>query len=143
MSDAEKSVVTREGTFAASPEKLWSLVRDFGGLDQIMDGIDSCEMEGEGVGAVRRIGMGGGTVVESLDAFDEDARTLTYSIMEAPLPFADYSANMAVSAEGDGSKLTWTGTFHPAGVPAEKAEAVAGSVYEGGIAGYKSALGES
>lgn len=143
MSDAEKSVVTREATFTASPEKLWSLVSDFGGLAGIMPGIESCEMEGEGIGAVRRIPMAGGVVVESLDAFDAEARTLTYSISEAPLPFADYSASMAVEAEGEGSKLTWTGTFHPAGVPAEKAETVAARVYEGGIAGYKAALGES
>ena len=51
MSDAEKSVVTREATFTASAEKLWSLVSDFGGLAGIMPGIESCEMEGEGVGA--------------------------------------------------------------------------------------------
>ncbi len=137
-----KSEVTRSGSYAASPAQLWELVSDFGGLDEIMDGIDACTMEGEGVGAVRTLSMGGGSVVESLDVLDHESMTLTYSIMEAPLPFEDYSATMVVGAEGDGSSLSWTGSFLPAGVPAEEAEKLAGGIYEGGIAGFKKALGE-
>ena len=137
-----KSEVVRSGTFAAPPERLWELVADFGGLDRIMDGIESCEMEGDGVGAKRTIAMGGGAVVESLDVLDPDAMTLTYSILEAPLPFKDYSATMVVASEGEGSSLTWTGSFEADGVPAEKAEGIAGSIYDGGIAGYRNALGE-
>lgn len=143
MSDAGKSEVTRSGTFAASPDALWALVADFGGLDKIMDGIESCESEGEGVGAKRSIAMGGGVVVESLDVLDHDEKTLTYSILEAPLPFKDYSATMVVTPDGDsGSALTWTGTFEADGVPVEKAEELAGGIYSGGIAGYAKALGE-
>ncbi|MEM8924275.1 MAG: SRPBCC family protein [Actinomycetota bacterium] len=142
MSDAEKSVVIREGTFTSPPARLWSFVADFGGLDKIMPTIDASEVDGEGVGAVRRLTMGDAVIVESLDAFDDSARSLTYSIQEAPLPFADYSATMKVDADGDGSKLTWTGTFRPDGVPAAKAKKLAGGIYEGGIAGFKAALGE-
>ena len=138
-----KSEVTRSRTFAASPARLWDLVADFGSLDEIMDGIDSCEMEGEGVGAKRTMVMGGGPpVVESLDVLDHDGMTLTYSILEAPLPFKDYSATMVVAPDGDGCSLTWTGTFEADGVPVEKAEGIAGSIYDGGIAGYRKALGE-
>lgn len=143
MSNAEqKSEVTRSEAYAASPDALWGLVRDFGGLDKIMPGIESIEVEGEGVGQLRRMPAGGGTVVESLDVLDDDNRTLTYSIIEGPLPFRDYSATMVVAPEGDGSRLTWTGTFHADGVAVEKAERLAGNIYSGGIAGYKAALGE-
>lgn len=138
-----KSEVVRTGSFAASPDQLWALVADFGSLDQIMDGIDSCDMEGDGVGAKRTMVMGGGPpVIESLDVLDAEAMTLTYSILEAPLPFKDYSATMVVAPEGEGCSLTWTGTFEADGVPAEKAEGLAGGIYDGGIAGYRSALGE-
>ena len=137
------SEVTRSGSFAAAPARLWELVSNFGGLADIMDGIDSCTVEGEGIGAKRSLVMGGGPpVVESLDVLDHDAMTLTYSILEAPLPFKDYSATMVVSAEGDGSSLAWTGTFEPDGVPAEKAEGLAGGIYDAGIAGFRKALGE-
>lgn len=143
MSETQKSEVTRTGTFAAPPAELWSLVSNFGGLDEIMDGVESCETEGEGVGSTRSIAMGGGVVVESLDVLDHDSMTLTYSIIEAPLPFKDYSATMVVSPDGEsGSMLSWTGTFEPDGVPAEDAEKLAGNIYSGGIAGYAKALGE-
>lgn len=142
MSDGQQSEVTRSGTFAASPDELWTMVRDFGGLHKFMDGMDAYPVEGEGVGAVRRIPMGGGEVVESLDVLDEDSRTLTYSITESPLPFKDYSATMVVTAEGDGSALNWTGTFQADGVPVADAEALAGNIYSGGIAGFGKALGE-
>lgn len=138
-----KSEVTRTGTFAASPADLWTMVADFGGLDKFMDGLDPYETIGEGVGAKRSIPMGGGMVVETLDALDHDAMSLTYSIVESPLPFKDYSASMTVTPEGDsGSTLTWTGTFEPDGASKEDAEKLAGNIYSGGIAGFTKALGE-
>ncbi len=137
------SEVTRSATFASGPEALWALVSDFGGLDKIMDGIDSCEVDGEGVGARRSIGMGGGVVVESLDALDNEAMTLTYSIVEGELPVKDYAATMTVAgADGGGSELSWTGRFTASGAPVASAEKLAGNIYTGGIAGFKAALGE-
>ena len=138
-----KSEVTKTGTFAASPADLWAMVSDFGGLDKFIDAMDPYETVGEGLGAKRSIPMGGGMVVETLDALDDDARSLTYSIVESPLPFKDYSAVMTVSESGaSGSELTWTGTFEPAGASKENAEKLAGNIYSGGIAGFAKALGE-
>lgn len=138
-----KSEVTRTGTYAASPAKLWSLVSDFGGLDKYMEGIEPYETVGEGVGAKRSLPMGGGFVVETLDVLDHDNMTLTYSIVESPLPFKDYSATMTVTPDGEtGSCLSWTGAFEPDGASKEDAEKLAGNIYSGGIAGYAKALGE-
>jgi hypothetical protein len=133
----------RTGNYAVPASKLWELVSDFGGLDKVM-GIESMEVEGEGVGSLRTIPMGGGTVVESLDVLDHAAMHLVYSIInDAPLPFEGYSASMQVDADGDdASTLTWTGTFEPKGVPVEKAEKLAGNIYDGGIAGFHKALGD-
>ncbi len=143
MSDAPRSEVTRTGTFAAPPAELWAMVADFGGLDKYMANMEPYETEGSGVGAKRSIPMGGGAVVETLDVLDPEAMTLTYSIVSSPLPFKDYAATMTVTPAGDGgSELTWTGTFHADGVPVEKAEDLAGSIYSGGIAGFTKALGE-
>jgi hypothetical protein len=69
--------------------------------------------------------------------------SLTYAMVETPLPFKDYSATMTVAADGDsGSSLTWTGTFEPNGASKEDAEKLAGNIYRGGIAGFAKALGE-
>ena len=136
------SEVTETGSFAVSADKLWALVKDFGGLDKIMPAIESIETEGEGVGMLRKMPMSGGLVVERLDVCDDDTRTLTYSITEGPLPFSDYSATMVVSEDApDACTLTWTGQIEAAGVPQEKAERLASGIYKGGIAGYRSALG--
>lgn len=134
--------VTRTGDFDVAAERLWELVADFGGIDKYMDGIDECTLEGDGVGALRSIPGQGGVVVERLDVFEPDARTLTYSIIEGNLPFEDYSATMTVTDSGpDASTLTWTGTFEPRGVALDKAERLAGAIYDAGIAGYRRTLG--
>ena len=44
----------------ASADRVWELFRDFGGISRFSQGIDSCTVEGEGVGAVRTLTMGGG-----------------------------------------------------------------------------------
>lgn len=138
------SVVTETGSFTVPAEKLWELVADFGAIAKIMDGIDECIVEGEGIGATRSIPGRDGTIVESLDVLDHGKMTLVYSIVSGPMPFKDYSAEMVVSADGEDScRLAWTGTFEANGVPAEKAERIASGIYRAGIAGYGRALGLS
>ena len=136
------SIVVETGSFAVPASRLWELVSNFGALDEIMDGIDECVLEGEGIGATRRVTTRNGQIVESLDVLDHEKMTLTYSIVSGPMPFKDYSATMVVTADGDDScSLTWTGSFEADGVPAEKADRIASGVYRGGIAGYAKALG--
>jgi hypothetical protein len=136
------SVVVETGSFAVPASRLWALVSDFGALDEIMDGIDECVLEGDGIGATRRITTGNGQIVESLNVLDHEKMTLTYSIISGPLPFKDYSATMVVTADSDDScSLTWTGSFEADGVPVEKADRIASGIYRGGIAGYAKALG--
>ncbi len=136
------SVVIETGSFAVPASSLWKLVSDFGGLDKIMDGIDECVLEGEGIGATRRVTLANGPVVESLDVLDQEKMTLTYSIVSGPLPFKDYSATMVVTEDSDDRcSLTWTGTFEANGVPSEKANRIARGIYRSGIAGYSKALG--
>ena len=136
------SVVIETASFAVPASSLWALVSDFGAIDKIMEGIDECVLEGDGVGALRKVTTANGEIVESLDALDHENMTLVYSIVSGPMPFKDYSATMVVTADGDEScSLTWTGSFEASGVPAEKADRIASGVYRGGIAGYSKALG--
>jgi len=138
---AEKSEVTVSDTIAAPIEDVWRVASDFGGIADIMDGIESCETEGDGVGMLRRMPMGGGAVVERLEALDDEAHHLAYSIVEGPLPFRDYYATIDLAEVDGGTSIDWTGRFEPQGVPADKAERLANGVYTAGIAGFKKALG--
>ena len=128
---------------AAPAADVWAQLGDFGGI-KVGGMIQSFEIEGEGVGAVRTIGLGNGTVVERLDAFDPDALTFTYSITndDCPLPVSDYSATVQISDDGDGTcTVDWTGTFEPKGAPEEQVIGIVKGIYTGGIQGARQALG--
>ncbi len=89
---------------AASAADVWAQLSDFGGI-KIGGMIESFAVEGEGVGAVRTIGLANGSVVERLDHHDAEQRILTYSIIndDCPLPVSSYSATIKIAVDGDGS----------------------------------------
>ena len=119
------------------------MLRDFGGIKKFSTTIESCTVEGEGVGAVRTITMPGGLQLqERLESFDDAGRTLQYAIIgENPLPFTDYLSTIRLSEDGDGTSVEWSSTFEPKGIPEEQAGKIIEGIYTGGIAGMKSALG--
>ena len=79
-------------TVSAGADRVWELFRDFGGISRFSQGIDSCTVEGEGVGAVRTLTMGGGLKLqERLEAFDDEVFA---SILDRP-PF--YEADSAAA----------------------------------------------
>lgn len=125
----------------AAASAVWEKVSDFNGLGAFVQGVES-SMEGEGVGAVRTLKLPDGAVVkERLEAHDEDAMSLTYTILEGPLPVANYHSTMKVTAQGENSsKVDWTSEFDAVGAP--EAAAVAGleELYNGGLAGLKELL---
>ena len=105
--------------------------------------IEAVRYEGEGIGMVRYLSMGGGEVVERLDLLDNESLTMTYSIIndDSPLPFLNYSATVQITDKEDGTcSVDWTGTFDPKGDP-ETAINTATGIYAGGIKGAKLQLG--
>lgn len=105
--------------------------------------IEAVRYEGEGVGMVRYLSMGGGEVVERLDVLDPETLTMTYAITndDSPLPFTDYSATVQITDNGNGTcSVDWTGTFDPRG-DEEAAINTATGIYAGGIKGAKIQLG--
>ncbi len=136
------TTVTVDEDVNAPAQAVWDILSDFGGI-KVGGPITSFETEGEGVGMIRKIGMGGGLVVERLDNHDAQALTFTYVITndDAPLPVSDYSATVTITATGDNScHVNWTGTFEPQGDEAAAVQVVEG-IYKGGIAGARKATG--
>ncbi len=125
---------------AASADDVWNILSDFGGI-KVGGPIESFEIEGEGVGAVRTIGMGGGQVIERLDIFDPDTRTFAYCILneDCPLPVSGYSAKVVISEDEQGCTVDWTGEFEAKG-DEEAASKIVRGIYTGGIAGARKAL---
>jgi len=109
--------------------------------------IERCEVEGEGVGAVRTLTLrgSGGVIVERLDARDAGAHSYTYSIInDCPLPVSNYSATVRLSAAGAGqTRVDWVGRFDPKGKPEADVVKLVEGIYRGGIARTNKKLGLS
>ncbi|MFK3970999.1 SRPBCC family protein [Pseudomonas sp. NPDC087358] len=120
-----------------SADKVWQLVGGFLSLPDWLPLIaNSVSDQG---GQVRHLTtQDGAKISERLEAFDNQARTYSYSITQGPFPVTDYLATLKVSADGDqASVVEWSGTFTPAGVSDAEAEALFKGVYEGGLAALK------
>ncbi len=139
-----KVLVTEE--LQACAERVWELVRGFGGIMKWSgSAIESVSVEGDGVGAVRTIGIAGGAQLqEKLEAHDDAHRTFSYSFVgELLLPLNDYYATMTIVDTGPNQcRVEWESTFTPNGVSEEQARGMVEGIYKNGIAGIKNVFSD-
>jgi carbon monoxide dehydrogenase subunit G len=125
-----------------SADKVWDLVGDFGGIGRFSAGFKSITCTGAGVGAVRTITLpNDAQIQERCELRDAARRVLDYSIVAGPMPIANYLARIQLFEDGNGTRVEWSSTFDPNGIPEAQAIAMIEGVYKGGIAGLKKALG--
>lgn len=116
----------------ASADQVWQLIGGFNSLPDWLPFIPQSELS-EG-GRVRSLQTADGVVVvERLQAFDDAAKTYSYSILQAPFPATDYLATISVEAQGQGARVTWSGRFAPVGVSDEEVVALFTGIYQGGL----------
>lgn len=129
--------VTMSTRLAADPEQLWKAIGGFAAIADWHPAVEKAELqgEGEGKGTLRVLQLaGGGKIVERLEEIGPKERVYSYSIVEAPLPVANYRAEIRVVDNGDGtSTVTWSSSFEPAGVEESKAVEVIRGIYEAGL----------
>jgi carbon monoxide dehydrogenase subunit G len=129
---------------AAPASAAWEKLSDFGGIGKWMPGVERCDVEGDGIGAVRHIVFpgGGGGVKERLESFDAEGRSLSYAITEGPMPVQDYLATIRVSETGENAcRVDWTASFElPEGVPTEAVEKGISGAYGGSLRALKKLL---
>ena len=121
---------------------VWTIMSDFGGI-KVGGPITSFDVKGKGVGMVRTIGMGGGTVVERLDLHDARAMAYAYTIVneDSPLPVSGYKSNVKITDKGNGTcNVTWSAVFTPKGAPEADAIKAVEGIYKGGIARARKAV---
>ena len=93
-----------------SPDDVWKFVREFGGLDTWMPGVETCVVDGD----VRTIGLMGIEIKEQLRGIDDSARRISYSVVESPMGnLESHLATIAVEPEGSGSHVTWSVEVSP------------------------------
>src|SRR5262249_60022664 len=80
---------------SAPPDQVWRLIGGFGSLPDWFPFISKSELSAGG--RVRHLAdLRGDTIVERLEAFDDAARSYSYSILQAPFPVSGYLSTLRV-----------------------------------------------
>jgi mxaD protein len=128
----------------ASADQVWQVLRDFNGLPAFIAAIKKSTMEGEGIGALRTLTLEGGgpPIVERLETFDEQAKTLSYSIVTSPLPLSNYLSTVEAIDRGPSQcEVKWYSTFEPRGASEAEAVKVVEGVYSAAFEGLHKLFG--
>ncbi|MFS8050905.1 SRPBCC family protein [Rhizobium sp. BR 314] len=131
-------------TLPVAADRVWQLIGGFDSLPDWLPYIPKSELS-EG-GRVRRlVNPDGNAIVERLEAFDNSARSYTYSILQAPFPVSGYRSTLrVVGIDGDqSSRVEWSGEFTPAGVSDEDASALFGGIYRDGLSALQATLAKA
>ncbi len=108
--DVEMAEGKAEASIERSPDDVWKLLREFGGLETWMPGVETCTVDGD----VRTIGLMGIEIKEQLRNLDDSARTISYSVIESPMSnLESHLATISVEPEGSGTHLTWSVAVTP------------------------------
>lgn len=124
-----------ERTIPLARAKVFAALTDFGGIGKLLpDAIESCKLEGQGVGALRTVKLKGtpGTVVERLEAA-YDQRLFSYSIVaECPLPFDKYHAVVTLAdAPNGGCQIAYGSNWVAKGAPESEVRSMLTGLYNG------------
>jgi hypothetical protein len=121
-----------KGSSTASADAVWAKIGDFCGIGKWHPAIEKCVLSADGKQRTLSL-KGGGTVVEKLEKRDDAAHSYTYSIIDGPLPVANYTSTISVAAAGTGSTITWSGKYDAKGASDADAKKTMDGVYQGGI----------
>jgi hypothetical protein len=117
---------------AAAPAAIWAKIGDFCGIGSWHPAIAKCTLSADG--KIRTLDVkGGGVIHEKQEMRDDTARSYSYSIVDGPLPVANYLSTISVAADGSGSKVTWTGKYDAKGVSDADAKKVIDGIYQSGL----------
>lgn len=136
---AEPLYVVKSVELNQPTEVVWKKVSDFGDLGAWHPAVAKTEIvagKNSHVGAKRVLTLkGGGTINETLTAYNAKDKSYSYKITEGVLPVNEYASTVSVHSNGDGkSVVVWESHFLPKAPADEKAasEAIKG-VYDGGL----------
>ncbi len=137
--------VARSTVIDAPIHAVWRLLRDFNGHGKWHPAIAESAIEADEpadlIGAVRAFRLAdGGFLREQLIALSDHDRSLTYCLLEAPIPLHGYVATVrlrAVTAD-DRTLLHWDSCFAPPpGQESALARVVGEQIYDAGLAALR------
>ncbi len=115
-------------TINAAPEKVWAMVKDFGGLHNWHPAVASTELQGDTTRVLTLASEGSPTITEELIKADDEKMALTYKITDMTvvktitfnskdtpyytLPVSTYKAWLTVTEVEGGSEVQWKAKFY-------------------------------
>lgn len=135
-----KAQVHKQILIKAPLAQVWAIMGDFGGLTAWFPSAEKCSVTGNGLGAIRRLVMPDGGVLEEEQTERVEGEQYTYKIIAGDVPFSDYSSRFAVVEEAGATRVVWTAEFIPAPGAEQSAVEFVSSVYQGGLEGGKTLL---
>lgn len=103
--------VVVEKEIPKSADAVWDMIKDFGDIS--WSGMGDVEVEGSGIGMVRKIIVGPDQAAEErLEAYDDAGKTFTYSIKDGhPMPVTGLRGTPRIEAiDENHCRLVWTAT---------------------------------
>lgn len=89
--------------FSCHPDELWQIVGTPDRADWV-PGVTDCTLEGD----VRSLNLpGAGLIKERILSRDEQARTMTYSCIESPIPLKTHQAEICLNEESGQTRMIW------------------------------------
>ena len=143
-------VQVRQSTIVDAPiAQVWQVLRDFNGHDRWHPAVATSTIEhGEpvdAVGSVRRFCLSdGGELREQLLAMSDKDFTLTYCLLEAPLPLIGYVASIRLKSVTDGDRTfwEWRSEFEPPSQRRDElVQLVTRDIYQSGFAAIRAMFG--
>ncbi|MBH0238143.1 SRPBCC family protein [Methylobrevis albus] len=118
-------------------DAAWSAIGDFCGIAAWHPAVAKCTLSEKDGATFRTLDLnGGGSILEKLESWSDAEHKYTYSIVESPLPVANYVSTLSTKADDDGGAgIRWTGTFDAKGATDDEAKAAIEGIYAAGLDG--------
>jgi NADPH:quinone reductase-like Zn-dependent oxidoreductase len=145
-------VRVRQSTIIEAPlADVWRILRDFNGHDRWHPAVATSAIEGgapiDAIGSVRRFRLSDGSELrEQLLSLSDRNCSLTYCILEAPLPLMGYVAAIRLKAVTDGDRTfwEWRSEFEPPSSRRDElVNLVTKDIYQSGFAAIRNLFGRS
>ena len=133
--------VVRSTIIDAPVDRLWSILRDFNGHDRYHPIVAESSIErgysSDKVGCIRRFTLkAGGELREQLISLSDLEMSMSYCLLDTPIPLFNYVAHVRLLPVTDGNRSFWQWESRfttPAGREAELAAIVGNDVYVAGM----------
>jgi Polyketide cyclase / dehydrase and lipid transport len=135
----------------ASTDRVWAVLRDFNGHDRWHPEVAASQIErnqtSDRVGCVRRFKLADGSELrEQLLALSDLEQSMSYCLLDTPIPMFNYVAHVRLLPVTDGDRTFWHWESRfttPPGDEKRLADMVGEQIYQVGFDAIRKHLGEA